>query len=68
MTNRRRRAILERYSIRPQNPSRVLYTSRLDQIEGCKDDPAVRLLLGKSERFSAEELAANKRAREGEPA
>ena len=29
-------------------------------------DPAVRLLLGKSERFSAEELAANKRAREGE--
>ena len=52
MTNIRRALLLGRLGITYSRPSREMPTSKMDQLQMCKDEAARRLLLGKSEQFA----------------
>ena len=55
--NPRREVYMQRFGMRYKHPAIRLHTTLLDMLDGCKDAMAQRILLGRTEKFSADEQA-----------
>ena len=55
--NPRRQAYMRDFIMSKQQAKKLLPSTMLDMLDGCKDDEARRILLGKTEKFSADEQA-----------
>ena len=64
--NPRREVYMQRFGMRYKHPAIRLHTTLLDMLDGCKDDEARRILLGKTEKFSADEQARQDQRLSGE--
>lgn len=55
--NPRKQKYMRDFILTEHYARRQLHTPLLDMLDGCKDDEARRILLGKTEKFSADEQA-----------